>query len=164
MLLELETMKMQQEIDEQLAAKKREVDIRKKQEEMNLRRLAEELEIDELEEEKERAKRISENEMEIARAGNSRASTCLRSVSPIPPKSDPFEKVPSWLNQIEVDNKLTKNGNEVSRIVLASELIQRQSGALPQTTKFFQPAAKMTQPQYQTWATRAISLSRRELL
>ena len=61
-------------------------------------------------------------------------------------RHSPFEKVPSWLNQFEVDNKLTKNGNEVSRIALAIELIQRQSGALPQTTKLFQPAAEITEP------------------
>ena len=60
MLLELEAMKKQEEIDEQLAAKKREVEIRKKQEEMNMRILAEESEIAKLEEEKESAKRISE--------------------------------------------------------------------------------------------------------
>ena len=60
MLLELEAMKKQEEIDEQLAVKKREVEIQKKQEEMNMRILAEELEIAKLEEEKERAKRISE--------------------------------------------------------------------------------------------------------
>ena len=144
MLLELEAMKKQEEIDEQLAAKKREVEIRKKQE-MNMRILAEELEIAELEEEKVRAKQISEKEMEVARAGSSRASTSLRSVSPVPIQSDPFEKIPSWLNQIEVDDKLTKNGNEVARIVLDSEPIQQQPGALPHTTKFFQPAAKMTQ-------------------
>ena len=95
MLLELEAMKKQEEIDEQLAAKKREVEIRKNQEEVNLRILAEELEIAKHEEEKERAKRISEKEMELARAGNSRASTNLRSVSALPLHSDPFENVPS---------------------------------------------------------------------
>ena len=134
MLLELEAMKKQEEIDEQLAAKKR-----------GMRILAEELEIAKLEEEKERAKRISEKEMEKARAGSSRASTSLRSVSPVPIQSDPFEKVPSWQNRIEVDDKLTKNGNEVARIALASEPIQQQPGALPHTTKLFQPAAKMAQ-------------------
>ena len=84
--------------------------------------------------------------METTRAGSSRASTSLRSVSPIPLQSDPFEKVPSWLDQIEVDNKLTKSGNEVPRIALASEPIQRQSGVLPHTAKLFQPAAQMAQP------------------
>ena len=146
MLLELEAMKKQDEIDEQLAAKKREVEIRKKQEEMNMRILAEELEIAKLEEEKERAKRISEKEIEKSRAGSSRANTSLRSVSPVPIQSDPFEKVPSWLDQIEVDDKLTKNGNDVCRIALASEPMQQQPGALPHTTKLFQPAAKMAQP------------------
>ena len=92
-----------------------------------------------------RAKRISEKEIEIARAGSSRANTNFRSVSPVPIQSDPFEKVPSWLDQIEVDDKLTKNENETSRIALASAPIQRQSGALPHTTKLFQPAAKMAQ-------------------
>ena len=146
MLLELEAMEKQEEFDEQLAAKKREAEIRKKQEEMNMRRLAEELEIAELKEEKERAKRISEKEMEIARAGSSRASTSLRSVSPIPLHSDPFAKVPYRLNEIEVDDKLTTNENDISRIALASEPIQPQSGALPHTTRLFQPAAKMAQP------------------
>ena len=145
MLLELEAMKKQEEIDEQLAAKKREVEIRKKQEEMNMRILAEESEIAKLEEEKERAQRISEKEIEIAREGSSRANTSFRSVLPVPIQSDPFEKVPSWLDQIEVDDKLTKNENETSRIALASDPIQRQSGALPHTTKLFQPAAKMAQ-------------------
>ena len=146
MLLELEAMKKQEEINEQLAAEKREVEIQKKQEEMSMGILAEELEVAKLEEEKERAKRISQKEMEIAQAGNSRASTSFRSVSMIPLQSDSVEKVPSWLNQIEVDNELTKNGNEVSRIALASEPMQRHSGALLHTTKLFQPAAKMTQP------------------
>ena len=138
-LLELEAMKKQEEIDEQLAAKKRAAEIRKKQEEMNMRILAEELEIAKLEEEKERTKRISEKEIELARAGSSRANTSFRSVSPVPIQSDPFEKVPSWLDQIEVDDKLTKNENETSRIALASDPIQQQSGALPHTTKLFQP-------------------------
>ena len=125
-----------------------------------MRILAEELEIAKLEEEKARAKRISEKEMEIARAGSSRASTSLRSVSPVPIQSDPFEKVPSWLNKIEVDDKLTKNGNEVARIALASEPIQ-QLGALPHTTKLFQPTAKMAQS---TLANMGFSSSRRWLL
>ena len=144
MLLELEAMKKQEEIDEQLAAKKREAEIRKKHEEMD--KLTEELEIAKLEEEKERAKRISEKEMEITRAGGSRASTSLRSVFPVPIQSDPFEKVPSWLDQIEVDDKLTEKGHKASRIALASETSQQQAGALPHTTKLFQPAAKMAQP------------------
>ena len=84
-----------------------------------MRILPEESEIAKLEEEKERAKRISEKDMEITRAGNSRASTNLRSFSLLTLQSDPFDKVPSWLNQIEVDNKLTKNWNESSRITLA---------------------------------------------
>ena len=40
---------------------------------------------------------------------------------------------------------MTKNDNETSRIALASDPIQRQSGALPHTTKLFQPTAKMAQ-------------------
>ena len=40
---------------------------------------------------------------------------------------------------------MTKNENETSRIALVSDPIQRQSGALPHTTKLFQPAAKMAQ-------------------
>ena len=73
--------------------------------------LTEILEITKRQEEKARALRISEKEKEIARAGSSRANTSLRSVSPVPFQSDPFEKVPSWLDQIEVDDKLPKNGN-----------------------------------------------------
>ena len=103
MLLELEAMKKQEEIDEQLAAKKREAEIRKKHEEMD--KLTEELEIAKLQEEKARAKRIAEKEMEIARAEGSRASTSLRSISPIPIHSDPFEKVPSWLDENGCDKK-----------------------------------------------------------
>ena len=79
-----------------------------------MRIFAEELEIAKLEEENARAKRIAEKEMEIARAEGSRASKSLRSVSTIPIQRDPFEKVPSWLDQIEADDKMTKNGNEVS--------------------------------------------------
>ena len=70
----------------------------------------------------------------------------MRSVSSVPIQSDPFEKVPSWLDQVEVDDKLTKKGNDVCRIALASEPMQQQYGALPHTTKLFQPAAKMAQP------------------
>ena len=81
MLLELEAMEKQDEIDEQLAAKKRQAEIRKKHEEMD--KLTEELEIAKLQEEKARAKRIAEKEMEIARAEGSRASKSLRSISPI---------------------------------------------------------------------------------
>ena len=105
LLLELEAMKKQEEMDEQLAAKKLQAEVRKKQEEMNLRILAEELEIAKLEEENARAKRIAEKEMEIARAEGSRACTSLRSISPIPIHSDPFEKVPSWLDEIGCDKK-----------------------------------------------------------
>ena len=103
MLLGLEAMKKQEEIDEHLAAKKRLAEIRKKHEEMD--KLTEELEITKLQEEKARALQISEKEIEIARAGSSRAYTSMRSVSPVPIQSDPFEKVPSWLDQIEVDDK-----------------------------------------------------------
>ena len=144
MLLELEAMKKQEEIDEQLAAKRRQGEIPKKHEEMD--KFTEELEFAKLQEEKARALQISEKEIEIARAGSSRANTSLRSVSPVPIQSDPFEKVPSWLDQIEVDDKLTKNGNDVCRITLASEPMQQQPGALPHTTKLFQRAANMAEP------------------
>ena len=56
LLLELEAMKKQDEIDEQLAAARRKAEIRKKQDEMDMRILAEELEIAKLEEETARAK------------------------------------------------------------------------------------------------------------
>ena len=82
MLLELEAMKKQEEVDEQLAAKKRQAKIRQEHEEMN--KLTEELEIAKLQVEKARALRISEKEIEIARAGSSRANTSLRSVPPVP--------------------------------------------------------------------------------
>ena len=108
MLLELEAMKKQEEIVAQLAANKREAEIRKKYEEMD--KLTEELEIAKLREEKARAKRIAEKEMEIARAEGSRASTSLPSISPIPIHSDPFEKVPSWLDENGCDEKTRKFG------------------------------------------------------
>ena len=64
LLLELEAMKKQEEMNEQLAAKKRQAEMRKKQDEMemSMRVLAEELEIAKLEEENARAKRIAEKE------------------------------------------------------------------------------------------------------
>ena len=144
MLLELDAMKKQEKIDEKLVAKKRQAEIRKKHEEMD--KITEELQMAKLQEEKAKALRISEKEIEIARAGSSRANTSLRSVSPVPILSAPFEKVPSWLDQIEVDDKLTNNGNDACRIALANEPMQQQHGALPHTTKLFQPAAKMAQP------------------
>ena len=61
-LLELEAMKKQEEIDEQLAAKNRQAEIRKKHEEMD--KLTEVLEITKLKEEKARALRISEKEIQ----------------------------------------------------------------------------------------------------
>ena len=70
-----------------------------------MNKLTEELEIAELQEEKARAKRIAEKEMKIARAEESRATTSLRSISPIPIQSDPFEKVPSWLDENICDEK-----------------------------------------------------------
>ena len=69
LLLELEAMKIQDEIDEQLAAARRKAEIRKKQEEMDMRILAEELEIAKLEEEAARAKQVLKNDMELARNG-----------------------------------------------------------------------------------------------
>ena len=51
-LLELEAMKKQEEIDEQLASKKGEAEIRRKQKEMIMRILAEELENAKVEEKK----------------------------------------------------------------------------------------------------------------
>ena len=147
MLLELEAKKKQDEMDEQLAAKKRQAEIRKKHEEMD--KLTEELEIAKLQEEKARAKRIAEKEMEIARAEGSRASTSLRSISPIPIHNDPFEKVPSWLDENGCDEKTTKFGEEVSRIALASEPIKPQPDPLPHTTQMSHLAhlaAKTAQP------------------
>ena len=67
LLLELEAMKKQDEIDEQLAAARRKVEIRKKQGEMDMRILAEELEIAKLEEETVRAKQVFKNDMDLAR-------------------------------------------------------------------------------------------------
>ena len=67
LLLELEAMKIQDEIDEQLAAARRKAEIRKKQEKMDMRILAEELEIAKLEEETARAKQVLKNDMDSAR-------------------------------------------------------------------------------------------------
>ena len=67
LLLELEAMKKQDEIDEQLAAARRKAEIRKKQEEMDMRTIAEELEIAKLEEETARAKQALKNDMDSAR-------------------------------------------------------------------------------------------------
>ena len=67
LLLELEAMKKQDEIDEQLAAARRKAEIRKKQEEMDMRILAEELEIAKLEDKNAEAKQILGNDMELAR-------------------------------------------------------------------------------------------------
>ena len=66
-LLELEAMKKQDEIDEQLAAARRKAEIRKKKGEMDMRILAEELEIAKLEEETARAKQVLKNDMDSAR-------------------------------------------------------------------------------------------------
>ena len=144
MLLELEAMKKQDEIDEQLAAKKRQAEIRKKHKEMD--KLTEELGIAKLQKVKARAKRIAEKEMEIARAEGSRASTSLRSISPIPIHSDPFEKVRSWLDENGCDEKTAKFGEEVSRLALASESIKPQPDPLPHTTQMSHLAAKTAQP------------------
>ena len=84
--------------------------------------------------------------MEIARAEGSRASTSLRSISLIPIQSDPFEKVPSWLDENGCDKKTTKFGEEVSRIALASEPIKPQPDPLPHTTQMPHLAAKTAQP------------------
>ena len=67
LLLELEAMKIQDEIDEQLAAARRKAEIRKKQEEMDMRILAEELEFAKLDEEAARAKQVLKNDMDSAR-------------------------------------------------------------------------------------------------
>ena len=69
LLLELEAMKKQDEIDEQLAPARRKAEIRKKQDEMGMRILAEELEIAKLEEENARVKQILKNDMELTRNG-----------------------------------------------------------------------------------------------
>ena len=69
LLLELEAMKKQEEMNEQLAAKKRQAEMRKKQDEMemSMRVLAEKLEIAKLEEEAARAKQVLKNNMDSAR-------------------------------------------------------------------------------------------------
>ena len=66
-------MRLQEDIDEQLTAKKRQAEIRRKQEEMD--KLRQELEITKHEEKKARALRISETDMERARAGSILTST-----------------------------------------------------------------------------------------
>ena len=109
-------------------------------------KLTEELEIAKLQEEKARAKQIAGKEMEIVRAEGSRASTSLRSIWPIPIQSDPFEKVPSWLDENGCDEKTTKYGDEISRIALAKEPIKPQTDPLPHTTQMPHLAAKTAQP------------------
>ena len=69
LLLELEAMKKQDEVDEQLDAARRKAEIRKKQDEMDMRILAEELEIAKLEEENARVRQILKNDKELARNG-----------------------------------------------------------------------------------------------
>ena len=80
-LLKLETMKKQDEIDEQLAAARRKAEIPKKQGEMDMRILAEELEIAKLEEETARVKQILKNDMELARHGTRLSSTQSQKVT-----------------------------------------------------------------------------------
>ena len=65
LLLELEAMKKQDEIDEQLAAARRKAEIRRKQHEIDT--LTEKLEIAKLEEETARAKQVLKNDMDSAR-------------------------------------------------------------------------------------------------
>ena len=65
LLLELEAMKIQDEIDEQLAAARRKAEIRRKQHEIDT--LTEKLEIAKLEEEAARAKQVLKNDMDSAR-------------------------------------------------------------------------------------------------
>ena len=67
LLLELEAMKKQDEIDEQLAAARRKTEIRKKQRERDMRILAEELEFAKLEEETARVNQVLKNDMDLAR-------------------------------------------------------------------------------------------------
>ena len=67
LLLELEAMKKQDEIDEQLAAARRKTEIRKKQGERDMRILAEELEFAKLEEETARVNQVLKNDMDLAR-------------------------------------------------------------------------------------------------
>ena len=64
LLLELEAMKKQDEIDEQLAATRRKAEIRRKQDEIDT--LAEKLEIAKLEDENARIKQASKQEIELA--------------------------------------------------------------------------------------------------
>ena len=93
-----------------------------------------------------RAKRISEKELEIARASSSRASSSLRSVSPITLHSEPFERVPSWLDQMELNNQSTSNENGVVSSAMLSKPIQRQPDALPHITQRSHLVSKMSQP------------------
>ena len=69
LLLEMEAMKKQDEIDEQLAAATRKAKIQKKQEEMPMRILADELETAQLEEESARTKHVANQEIKLARNG-----------------------------------------------------------------------------------------------
>ena len=112
--------------------------------EMNMWIFVKKLEIAEPEEDNASAKWISEKKMEVARAENSKASTSLRSVSSIPIRIDPFEKVSSWLDRIAGDRKPTENGKIQN--ALASETVQRKLDALPRTSQIFQLAAMKVQP------------------
>ena len=98
--------------------------------------------------------------MEIARAEGSRESTSLRRISPIPIQSDPFKKVPSWLDEIGCDEKTTKFGEEVSRIALASEPIKPQPDPLSHTTQMPHLAAKTAQPTMEQDGTSASQFAR----
>ena len=69
LLLELEAMKKQDEIDEQLAAARCKAEIREKQEEMDMMILAEKLEIIKLAEENARTKQVSNKDLELVRNG-----------------------------------------------------------------------------------------------
>ena len=130
---------------EQLAANKRQAEIRKKHEEMD--KLTEELEIAKLQEEKARALPISEKEKRnSSRTGSSRASTNFRSVSPISVQSDPFEKVPWWLDQINYDSKAMKKDSGLDRNASDSRPIQPKSDPFPHRTQMIHLAAKTAQP------------------
>ena len=69
LLLDLEVMKKQNEIDEQLAAARLKAKIRKKQEQMDMRILAEELEMAKLQEEHAKTKQVVNQEIELGRNG-----------------------------------------------------------------------------------------------
>ena len=80
-------------------------------------------------------------DIEIAGAGSSR----FWSVLPKTVQSDPFEKVPSMLDQINYDSKATKKDSWLARNETDSRPVQLQPDPLPRTTQMIHLVAKTSQ-------------------